>query len=296
MDNDTLYDLVEQFVKEYYPSGVYTMYADYRDELSDDQIEDILNSSDPMSRFYELLWDAYTDYEFDVRGEIEEEFLSWCQSSGYENIEEIYDSSVIDDAIMDAISIEPEYDHYLKQDIKCRLIVNNGDATYSFTRNPNQDNEFQILSGAGIIWLGQELGYSVEDMQNALNEGLNSEADVIDDSTNPDKFLDSLVHETANAYGCPMLTFLCKLTLDDLIKFRENPSSVKVTLNNANCGFFDGYNGGGSVLELECGVKSITIPADKIYQLVPDVDGFGMYSVDDVYGLVGWVYDDATLV
>ena len=43
MDNDIVYDLVEQFVKEYYPSGVYTMYADYRDELSSDQIEDILN-------------------------------------------------------------------------------------------------------------------------------------------------------------------------------------------------------------------------------------------------------------
>lgn len=55
------------------------------------------------------------------------------------------------------------------------------------------------------------------------------------------------------------------------------------------------YNGGGSVLELECGVRDITIPADKIYDLVLDIRCHSMYSVDEVYGLSGSVYADATV-
>ena len=86
------------------------------------------------------------------------------------------------------------------------------------------------------------------------------------------------------------------MSVKDLIEFKEKKLPVKVTLNGMNCGFFDGYNGGGSILELECPKKSIVIPYDKIYDLVPDVRCNGMYSVDEVYGLVGSVYADAEVV
>ena len=138
-------------------------------------------------------------------------------------------------------------------------------------------------------WLGYfDFGYDWTDEPN-------EDGKFVEHGRVENKFLDSLIQEAANAYGCPALTFLCKMSLGDLIKQKQDNLPVTVDLNDSNCGFFDGYNGGGSVLELECGVKNITIPADKIFDLVPDIRCHGMYSVDETYGLWKDVYADATV-
>lgn len=291
MDREELKRIFEQFVAENYPDGEVEMYADYRDELSPEQAFEIVESNHPWETFNDLLWDAYLGADIEYINDIEREFNSWCENNGYDcSSGDLGDEGIY---VTEYIAIVPPADHYINQDFKCRLIVDNGEGNYDFTHNPNQDNNFQIEEGAGIIWLGQQLGYSVEQMQAALDAGINSEEYPIDKVLGEDKFLDSLIQEAANAYGMPALTFLCKMSLDDLIKFKEDHTSVTVDLNGANCGFYDAWNGGGSVLELECGVKSITIPYDKIFTLVPDVRGNGQYSVDEVYGLTGWVYADA---
>lgn len=293
MEREELKRIFEEFVNENYPSREVIMYADYRDEFSPEQAFDIVDSGHPWDTFNDMLFDAYMDSESYYLDYIADEFDKWCDSHGYDcssddlDIEGIY--------INDYISITPDAEHFLSQKFNCRLILDNGDANYDFSHNPNQSNDFQIEEGAGIIWLGEQLGYSVEQMQQALDQlGADENSDVIDDFQNPDKFLDSLVHEAANAYGLVALTFLCRMSLDDLIKFTEDHTAVKVDLNGMNCGFFDEWNGGGSVLELECGRKSITIPYDKIFRLIPDVHKYG-YSVDEVYGLWGGVYADATI-
>lgn len=295
MDREELIKIFEQFVAENYPDGEIEMYADYRDELSPEQAFEIVESNDPWGTFNDLLWDAYMDSESYYIHDIEEEFDKYCAEHDYDCTAEDLDNAGI--YINEYISIYPPSDHFLNQDFNCRLIIDNGDANYEFTRNPNQDNRYEIEDGAGIIWLGQQIGYSVEQMQAALNgyETFYENGEFVEQGRVEDKFLDSLIQEAANAYGCPALTFLCKLSLGDLIKFKENHASVTVDLNGMNCGFFDPYNGGGSVLELECGVKSITIPYDKIFTLVPDVRGNGQYSVDEVYGLWGGVYADASV-
>jgi hypothetical protein len=291
MDIEELKRIVEQFAKEEYPSGELEMYADYQDELSPEQAFDIIESNHPWEKFNDLLWDAYLDAESEYIHDLEGEFDSWCENNGYAcSSEDLSNEGIYLD---EYISIVPPADHFLDQEVNCRLIVDNGDANYDFTHNPNQDNNFQIEEGAGIIWLGGQLGYSVEQMQAALNQlGADEDSPIIDDFQNSDKFLDSLVHEAANAWGFPALTFLCKLSLRDLIKFKENHSAVTVDLNGMNCGFFDEWQGGGSLLELDCGKSSITIPYDKIFRLIPDIHKYG-YSVDEVYGLWGGAYADA---
>lgn len=291
MDREELIKIFEQFVAEKYPTGELEMYADYRDEFSPEQAFKIVESNNPWETFNEILWDAYMDAEGYYIHDIEEEFDDYCAEHDYDCSSEDLDNAGI--YINDYISITPPADHFLSQDFDCRLIVDNGDGNYDFSCNPNQDNNYTIEDGAGIIWLGQQIGYSVDQMQAALNSGIDSEAYPIDKALGEDKFLDSLIQEAANAYGMVALTFLCKLSLEDLIKFKENHSAVTVDLNGMNCGFYDAWNGGGSVFELECGVKSITIPYDKIFTLVPDVRGNGQYSVGEVYGLWGGVYADA---
>lgn len=291
MDREELIKIFEQFVAENYPDGEVEMYADYRDEFSPEQAFEIVESDNPWETFNDMLYDAYMDSESYYIHDVEEEFDNYCADHDYDCSSD--DLDIEDINIYEYISFNPPADHFLGQDFKCRLIVDNGDGNYDFSRNPNQDNGYQIESGAGIIWLGEQIGYSVDQMQAALDAGINSEEYPIDKALGEDKFLDSLIQEAANAYGMPALTFLCKMSLGDLIKFKENHTSVTVDLNGANCGFFDAWNGGGSVLELECGVKSVTIPYDKIFTLVPDVRGNGQYSVDEVYGLWGGAYADA---
>ena len=292
MERAELDNIFKQFVEENYPTGQITIYADYRDELSPEQAFEIVESNDPYGTFWDILSEAYRDADSYYIDEIEKEFNEWCADHDYDcTFMDIWD----EDIFYDHLHIDPDADHFLSQEFNCRLIVDNGDANYDFTHNPNQDNNFQIEDGAGIIWLGEQCGYSVEQMQAALNQlGADEDSDVIDDFQNPDKFLDSLVHEAANAYGLVALTFLCKMSLNDLIKFKEDHTAVIVDLNDMNCGFFDEWNGGGSVFELECGRKSITIPNDKIFRLIPDIHKYG-YSVDEVYGLWGGAYADATV-
>ena len=291
-NRDQLIAAVKEFVAAKYPDGVLTMYADYRDELSDEQAAQIVTSAHPYETFFELLDDGYMAAYDEYSIELESEFQDWCNERGYDfTIDDLREADVY---INEFVSIEPDYDHYLDQDFYCRLIVDNGDSNYDFTCNPNQDNNFTIEDGAGIIWLGEQVGYTREQMQAALDQ-LNSDAEIVDDFTNSDKFLDSLIHEAANAYGCPALTFLCKLSLRELIQCKEDHASVTVDFNGMGCGFFDGLNGGGSVLELEPPVKSITIPNDKIFDVVPDVRCNGMYSVDEVYGLWKGAYADASV-
>ena len=291
MDREELVKILEEFTEANYPSHEVIMYADYRDELSDTQALKILESDHPWEEFNDILWDAYLDSESYYLHDIEEEFNRWCSQAGYDCTSEDLDDADI--YITDFIGIYPDSDHFLDQEFKCRLIVDNGDGNYDFSRNPNQDNDYTIEDGAGIIWLGEKLGYSIDQMQEALNAGINVEAYPIDETKNPDPFLDSLVHEAANAYGMIALTFLCRMSLRDLIKYKEDHTSVTVDLNGINCGFYDAWNGSGSVLELECGIKSITIPYDMIHTLVPDVRCWGQYSVDEVYGLSGNCYAEA---
>lgn len=285
--------IADEFISENYKDEVIEMYADYDEFLSDEQVAEILESNDPMAVFYETLDDAYIDARSYYIDELESEFDKWCDSKGYDcTAEDLRDEGIYLD---EYVSIEPDYKHFLDHEYHCRLIVDNGDGNYDFTCNPNQDNDYQIEDGAGIIWLGEQLGYTVEQMQKALDEGIRSDEYPIDDTKNPDKFLDSLVHEAANAWGMVALTFLVNMTLDDLIKFKEEKGSVTVEMNGMNCGFFDAWNGGGSVLELEGNASSVTIPADKINELTVDIRRGGRYSVNEVYGLWGGAYADATV-
>lgn len=291
MNHDEMIKILEQFVAEEYPDGI-EMYADYRDEVSNEQAFKIVESNDPMGTFYDMLFDAYIDADSYYIHDVENEFDKWCEQHGYDCTADDLDMESI--YINEYVDIYPDYDHYLDQEINCRLIVDNGDANYDFTHNPNQDNDFTIEDGAGIIWLGQQMGYSIEMMQDALDKGINMDLSPIDDTAKVhlDSFLESLVNEAANAWGIVALTFLVKMSLRDLIKFKEEHAPVTVELNGMNCGFFDEWNGGGSLFELDCPKKSVTIPYDKIFRLIPDINKYG-YSVNEVYGLWGGAYADA---
>lgn len=68
-------------------------YTDYEDRVSDKDLGKVLDSDDPEQAFEEMLWNCYTDCEWQYRDDIVSEFLKTPEGSKY-NYEEVDDELV----------------------------------------------------------------------------------------------------------------------------------------------------------------------------------------------------------
>ena len=105
---------------------------------------------------------------------------------------------------------------------------------------------------------------------------------------NSNKFISSLVAEIFSGYGCEALTFCVKMTLGQAIalkeRMKESPNGSIVLDKKAECGLFDPWNGGGSVLDIAC-EKDIEIPFENIWKFYIDESRSNRYdSIHNVYG------------
>lgn len=244
---------------------------DYRDALTDEQAYEIITSDHPEDKLFDMVNDAYVDAEFYETRDMFDEFNKFLKNKNLPTNYDEYD-------IMDHLDVNYPYDHFLDQQFNCRIIVDTGDKDYDYTLNPNYDDSEIKNEKASIVWLAKQQGKTITDLNNAI----------LGDVTK-DKFLTSVYEEVENTSSqINALTFLCRATLREMIDFKENKSSI--TLNKPYmCGFFDPYNGGGSIMELV--VDKVVIPYNVVDQFVPDVSSDGYYGVQEVYGLTGKAYD-----
>lgn len=258
----------------------YEMYADYRDELSDSTILDALKSKEPLFVLEDELYSAY-NYGVDYMDDLYEDFIKFLDKKNVD-----YDSDEVIDYLNEYVYFVPPFDHFFGQEVKCHLIVDTGDANYDFTLNPNDmttEEEIDDLSTkASIVWLAETQGYDIEQLKEALRGNYGDS-----------KFLKSVYEEMINNIGSlSALTFLLRATVEDLLRVKEESLDVKVS-PSVVCGFFDVWNGSGSLLGIEL-EKPVTIPNEYIWAFEPDAKGGrATYSVDDVYGLSGSAYKDA---
>lgn len=68
-------------------------YTDYEDRVSDKDLGEILASEDPEQALEEMLWDLYTDCEWQYRNDIVSEFLKTPEGSKYDFEEVMMNSS-----------------------------------------------------------------------------------------------------------------------------------------------------------------------------------------------------------
>ena len=258
----------------------YEMYADYNDELSDSTILKALESNDPFFEIEHTIDVAY-DYGADYSGDLYEDFIKFLDKKDVD-----YDSDEVLDYLNEYVYFVPPYDHFFGQEVKCHLIVDTGDANTDFTLNPNDmttEEEIEDLSPkASIVWLAETQGYDIEQLKEALRGNYGDS-----------KFLKSVYEEMINNIGSlSALTFLLRATVKDLLRVKEESLDVKVS-PSVVCGFFDVWNGGGSLLEIEL-EKPVTIPNEYIWAFEPDAKGSRVaYTVDDVYGISSSAYKDA---
>ncbi|MFN2926579.1 hypothetical protein ACKX2L_06590 [Lachnospiraceae bacterium YH-ros2228] len=287
---------------------VYKFYADYRDELDVHDVANILKSDTPEVVLEELLWDSYDESRMEVLDELSDNAATYIEDKyrkayrtalGDKTIELDDDErQQVFDIIEDRVCMDYDMDHYLDQDVNIDLAIDTGDGNYDYTLNcayPAYGGSDTIDSHSSLAFLAESQGYSVEDLQKALNKG---------DVAYPDGFLESVRQEVANeTSSINRLTVLLKMSLRDAIKVNERireaentgheshpwerPDCGSLTIGkNATLGLFDPWNGGGSTFEIEL-EQDLELPIKYVHSALPDVKQHGEYSIQDVYGMNG---------
>ena len=289
--------LTEECSKE--ESGMFhtEIYADYRDEFSDETVRKICRSEVPRETFDEKIFESFENAEMEYENELlekirEREEIAAALESG------ALDEDELTDYVREHHYVKLPYDHYLNQDLIIDIIVDAGDGNSDFTINQpfaswDGRNDKIIDENSAILWLARQQGYKKSELTQALR----------DQECRQSKFLKSVLQEVENtSTHMNALTFLVKMTLKEWFKLHDainqedqhHPKRSKgrgfVMLDKTTtCGLYDPWGGAGSVLEIQL-ERDVRLPIRFIDSAWPD--GARGYSVTEIYGLCSSAWTD----
>lgn len=298
----TLNELVKDYLEENYTwckkaDGNYhfDIYVDYSDEIDDSTAQEILESNSPRDTLIEKLWYCYQESEWDILDDLVGDFNEKVDPELFRQADIIEDGNIDDymirDIFQDTVYIDYPEDWALGQEFCFNIIVSNGDDNYDFWLNEHiideDGNVDKDAEKSGIVWLAKQQGYTLDQVVKILKDG---------DIKEPKTFLETVLQEVANGYGCEALTFCVKMTLGQAIalkeRMEENPNGSIVLDKRVECGLFDPWSGGGSVLEIAC-EKDIEIPFKNIWKFYIDARRSNRYdSIHNVYGTGDSIWRD----
>ena len=265
----------------------FEIYVDYRDEIDDSTAQEIFENDYPRDTLVEKLWDWYRDQEWDIIDNLVNDFEEKVDPELLRQADIIEDGNIDDDMIrdifQDTVYIDYPVDWAEDQEFCFNIIVSNGDDNYDFWLNEHIiDEDGKVDENAeksGLVWLAKQQGYTLDRVVEILKDG---------DIAEPKTFLETVLQEVANGYDCEALTFCVKMTLGQAIalkeRMKENPSGSIVIDKKVECGLFDPWDGGGSVLEIAC-EKDVEIPFENIWKFYIDERRGNRYdSIHNVYG------------
>lgn len=261
--------------------------VDYRDKIEDPVARAILDNVSPRDTLIERLWSWYQTDEWDIIDNLVDDFKAKTDPKLLEDANIIEDGNLDDEMIreelMDIVDIDYPEDWALGQEFCFNIIVSNGDDNYDFWLNEHiidkDGNIDENAEKAGLVWLAKQQGHTLEELVEILKNG---------DVEKPKTFLETVLQEVANGYGCEALTFCVKMTLGQAIALKEtikeSPNGSIVLDKRVECGLFDPWQGGGSVLEIVC-EKDVEIPFKNIWRFYIDESRSNRYdSIHNVYG------------
>lgn len=298
----TLNELVKDYLAENHAwcrnaNGEYhfEIDVDYRDEIEDSIAQEILDNISPRDTLIERLWDRYQEQEWDIIDNLVDDFKEKVDPKLLEDANIIEDGNLDDgdirDEFMDIIYVDYPVDWAEDQEFCFNIIVSNGDDNYDFWLNEHiVDEDGKVDKDAeksGLVWLAKQQGHTLDELVEILKNG---------DIAEPKSFLETVLQEVANGYGCEALTFCVKMTLGQAIALKEkmesNPNGSIVLDKRVECGLFDPWSGGGSVLEIAC-EKDIKIPFKNIWKFYIDARRSNRYdSIHNVYGTGDSIWRD----
>lgn len=288
--------------------GGIQIYTDYNDGLSKQTIKDILRSEDPREMFYEFLAEWASDYEIqcgsdDLEKEIKNSLTDGEIELFNENSDEIWDF------IRDRTYFYYDEDDF-NEEVKLNLMVDcgnfNTDCTEDNVLNYYGDGSISPLSS--MLWLAKTQKKAVK-LRKACASIYSKDGNYVTREVHEDRFIESCIQEFENLPShMGTLTFLLKIKLLDLFdlielqkrEFDDNgkydprlntkSKSYIVIDKNTECGLFDPWSGGGSVLEVRLD-NDVKLPIKYALFTVDGAKTYG-YDVDEVYGLIDscWSY------
>lgn len=273
-------------------------YVDYNDELTDEDIANILEQEEPEWALEDMLSDCYQDTELQYRDDIIDKFQKTEEGSKY-------DWDEINDELVDMWYLKIPFEHYRQQEVCMDVLVDTGDMNYDYTLNAvyphyNGRKDDEIDDKASLVWLAKMQGYTKEQLQNQLTNG--------EDKLDVKGFLETVYQEVINcSASCPTLIFPIKMTLEQAMKIcriinkrdkggykyepeeREDCGSIIID-KNVDCALYDYWAGGGGCwgIELE---KDVELPIKLIHKAVPD--GSLDYSMKECYGVTSECWEKA---
>ena len=196
----------------------YEIYADYRDEMDPKTAIKILESQEPMETFLETLDGWYSDYEAQLRTDLEREIRGELTAQDGPYSRGLTDEAEVElwGLLTELVYYELPAQHFLKQTFRVNIMTDTGDGNYDYTLN-RFDRRWHGPRGepiddrAGIVWLAKTQGYTRARLQRAL---------WAEDA--PEGFLSSMQTELANLSShMSTVTFLVELTLEQLIELNR---------------------------------------------------------------------------
>ena len=276
LEKEVINVLKEIWYLDYNEKGKYfeaDIYVDYNDRLSESEIMEIMESDNPHETLNDIIFNAYEESYSNTQGEIISDIRADLGEKGIEI------DDTICEIIIDNVKINYPTEHFLNNtELYVNIGLDTGDGNYDYTLNGCNE----IHEESSMLWLALQQGYTREEYENVILE----EEFTISD------FLESAYYEVTNSTtDIGKLTFFVKMTLGELIELREVINQKKdftITLDkNTYGGLVDIWNGAGSVLGLNL-EKDIVIPSDI---LTIEVDGENGYSIENIYGLTGDLWD-----
>lgn len=279
-------------------SGIFyeEIYADCKDELSEENSIKICTSKCPEEKFDELMMEICLDAELEIKSNAFDKI--WKD----EKIQEILPRLNLGDpesdvqfSLDEVFYVKYPYDFYLSQPVYVDLIVDTGDGNYDFTLNQpfaseDDRNATTINKDSALLWLANQQGYTKGQLIKALRG----------ENTGNSKFLKSVLQEVQNTTTwMNALAFIFRMSLKEWMELNKEIQKEK-PFNNENhprkgkgcgylvlkaitpCGLYDPWNGAGSVLEIEL-EKEVKLPFRFINSIMPD--GSRGYSVASIYGI-----------
>ena len=261
----------------------FDIYVDYRDEIDDSTAQEVLENDSPRDALIEKLWNWYQESEWCIYGDLVCDFQEKVDPKLFDDANIIENGNIDDYMIcnifMDNICVDYPVDWAESQEFCFNIIVSNGDDNYDFWLNEHIIDKDETVDKnaekSGLVWLVKQQGYTLEELVEILKNG---------DIKEPKTFLETVLQEVANGYGCEALTFCVKMTLGQAItlkeKMKSNPNGSVVIDKRVECGLFDPWSGGGSVLEIAC-EKDIEIPFENIWKFYIDERRSRNYDSDN---------------
>lgn len=315
-----LEEKVKQILKEKADNKDYgiEIYTDYRDrELSDDIIKEIVTSDNPRQYFEDMLDEWATEYSFEYGYD---ELIKELRKGLTEEEGELFEENL---EHMEDFIHEYAYYYYDKNDfnneIDVNIMVDCGNGNYDYTKDNVLNyygrawykSEGDIPNESSILWLAKTQKKATK-LREACRRKYRNDGDYVNRNIEEDKFIESCIQEFENLTShMATLTFLVKMdlfTYFDLIELqkreydeagkydpRKNTKSKSYIVldKNVECGLFDTWQGGGSVLEIELD-NNVKLPI-KFAEFCVDGCKQRGWDVNDVYGLVGSAWKNAII-